>query len=521
MRAMRAASFGLAALAMVLASCSGFGKPADLTPSATARQLARNSFGGGKIQHVVVIVQENRSFDNFFDCFPGTDCVKHAPGPGPQPGPTTSASPCPVLSSPSPGPTPTPIKLKFGAPLYSYDPGHTYCPSFVTEYDGGRMDGFYWVDGLPKGSGGVPPTYPYRVVAEKQIQPYWDLASQYVLADRAFPTEASGSFTAHQDLIRGDTAVTFHHQQASLVDLPWNAGQHKVNNWGCDDPKQGMPNGPSYTPLLTPSLQYIREGPFPCFTYPTLRDRLDAKAVSWKYYVPVFPNNGGQMWNAFDAIKSVRYGKTEWPHKEAPWNCTGSCVSWPETNVLCDVAGSTNGSCPAPNPSGPVSLPQVSWVIPNGVNSDHYDGNGTDGGPDWVGCVVNTIGESSYWNSTAIVILWDDWGGWYDHVPPPSLDYTGLGFRVPFIVVSPYAKKGYVSHTQYEFGSVLKFIESTFGLHALGTTDSRANNLDDAFDFTQSPRAFVPINLLHQKDQKHCSQYFLSQPRSSIPVDTE
>ena len=513
MKSLRLASFVLAAAAVALASCAGFGKPADLP--ATSRQFSRDAFGSGKIQHIVVIVQENRSFDNFFDCFPGTDCVKQAPGPGPQPGPTTPASPCPVLGSPSPGPTPTPIAIQFGTRLAALDPGHTYCPSYVTEDDGGKMDGFYWVDGLPTSVGG---TYPYRVVASKQIQPYWDIASQYVLADRAFPTEASGSFTAHQDLIRGNTAVMFHHAPASLVDLPWNAGKIRINNWGCDDPKKGSPNGPSYTPLLTPALQYIRQGPFPCFSYATLRDRLDAKGVSWKYYVPVFPDNGGQMWNAFDAIHKVRYDKAEWPHKDAPWNCTGSCVSWPETNVLCDVAGSTASPCPAPNPSGPVSLPQVSWVIPDGQDSDHYDGKGTDGGPDWVATVVNTIGESPYWKSTAIVILWDDWGGWYDHVPPPALDYTGLGFRVPIIIVSPYAKKGYVSHTQYEFGSVLKFIETTFGLRSLGTTDRRANNFTDAFDFGQAPRAFVPIKLLHKQDNR---RYYLTRPPSNIPVDTE
>ena len=122
-------------------------------------------------------------------------------------------------------------------------------------------------------------------------------------------------------------------------------------------------------------------------------------------------------------------------------------------------------------------------------------------GPSWVASVVNAIGESSYWDSTAIVIVWDDWGGFYDHEPPPFFDrWGGLGFRVPMIVVSPYARAGtssqsYITHTQYEFGSILKFIESVWGLGQLGTTDTRANSIVDSFDFSQQPRAFVPIRI--------------------------
>jgi phospholipase C len=131
-------------------------------------------------------------------------------------------------------------------------------------------------------------------------------------------------------------------------------------------------------------------------------------------------------------------------------------------------------------------------VVPTGRDSDH-PGQKSDTGPSWVADIVNTIGASAYWKDTAIVVLWDDWGGFYDHVPPPQLDYLGLSFRVPMIVISPYAKKGYVSHTQYEFGSVVKFIENVFTLPSLGFTDERANGLSDAFDFSQKPRAFQKI----------------------------
>jgi phospholipase C len=507
---MRKAVFPFAfVVVLTIAACSGSSggmnaSNATLVPQ--AKQLSQN-----KIQHVVILVQENRSFDNFFDCFPGTDCVKNAPGPGPQPGPTTQASPCPnPVSTPTPGPTPTPIAIVFGSKLPDYDIDHTYCSAFITAYDGGKLDGFYWEGFIvPE----VPAKkYPYQVVAEKHIQPYWDLAQQYVLADRMFATQASGSFTAHQDLIRGDTLIDSTH---AVVDNPWPS-----SDWGCPVKKD-------VTSLLTTSsrpsaLQYLgNQGPAPCFAYATLRDLLDAKGVSWKYYVPIWPNNGGQLWNAFASISAVFSEKgSEYPARQVPFTCTKSCVSWPQTNVFCDVKRSTASPCPSPNPSGSVALPAVSWVVPDGVDSDHADmvgGHQVDNGPDWVASVVNAIGKSTYWKTTAIVIVWDDWGGFYDHVPPPQLDYEGLGFRVPMIVISPYAKQGYVSHTQYEFGSLLKFIEQTYSLGSLGTTDVRANSISDAFNFNQSPRAFRPIRLVNPL---HDGAYFLRRPPSNQPVDT-
>ena len=120
-------------------------------------------------------------------------------------------------------------------------------------------------------------------------------------------------------------------------------------------------------------------------------------------------------------------------------------------------------------------------------------GSHPDAGPSWVAQVVNAIGQSQYWNTTAIVVVWDDWGGLYDHVAPQQIDYQGLGIRVPMLIVSPYAKKGYVSHTQYEFGSLVKFVEATWSLGSLGTTDGRANSINDSFNFQQNPRPFSPI----------------------------
>jgi phospholipase C len=498
-----------AAIAAVI-GCSGGSIP---NANSDAPALARAAASGGKIQHIVIIVQENRTFDNFFDCFKGTDCVKTAPGPGAKPGPYTAASPCPVLNTPTPGPSPTPIKVRFHQSLLVLDPGHTYCPSFKMEYDNGKMDGFSYVDGLPVQA---KKNYVYEVTDPSQIKPYIAMANQYVLGDRMFPTEFSASYTAHQTLIRGDATYS---PGESLVDLPNDLPE---NWWGCD-----APSG-TQTPLLSKKQLYNVAGPFPCMTYETIRDTLEAKGVSWRYYAPIFPMDGGQMWNAFDGISAVRYG-SEWPNggkNRAPFTCptTANCVSWPNTNIFCDVSGTTGTKeCPTPNPSGAVELPGVSWVIPTGEESDHYtlNQNGTqivDTGPDWVSSVVNAIGESKYWNSTAIIIVWDDWGGFWDHLAPPQMDYRGLGFRVPLLIVSPYAKKAYVSHTQYEFGSILKFAETTFGLASLNTTDVRANNLSDSFDFSQKPRKFVPIPA---QNPSHDRAYFMSLPPSHAAPDSE
>ena len=149
-------------------------------------------------------------------------------------------------------------------------------------------------------------------------------------------------------------------------------------------------------------------------------------------------------------------------------------------------------------------------------------GKAGDRGPSWVGAIVNAIGESQYWNYTAIVVVWDDWGGWYDNAPPPQLDFRGLGIRIPCLIVSPYAKQGYVSHTQYEFGSILKFIEQVYSLPPLGATsdgyaDVRANSIIDSFDFHSPPRAFTHIpTKYHIKD-------FLNEPKSwsDEPIDDE
>jgi phospholipase C len=297
-------------------------------------------------------------------------------------------------------------------------------------------------------------------------------------------TQGSSSFPAHQDLIRGGTAID---PTESLIDDP------SKTPWGCPAPPS------TTTDLITTSLKYENHGgPPPCTSdfpqsgsYETLQVLLDAKKVWWKYYTPAYQGNTGTMWNAFLAIASVFDNKAEWD----------AHISQPETNIFTDISKG--------------ALPSVSWVIPDGVNSDHPSYK-SDTGPSWVASVVNAIGESSYWNSTAIVIVWDDWGGYYDEVKPPKLDNQGgPGFRVPMLIVSPYVGKNEISHKTFEFGSIVRFIEDNWNLGRLGTTDETTKSIGSMFDFNQSPRSFITIPSSRSKS------FFLHQKPSGLPVDDE
>ncbi|HEX5275370.1 MAG TPA: alkaline phosphatase family protein [Candidatus Rubrimentiphilum sp.] len=381
-----------------------------------------------KIEHVVIIIQENRSFDNLFKGFPGADSATS--------GLAKDGTRVPLA----------PVTLEGGNVSHSHS-------EWLTEYDDGRMDGFDLVYNSLVHS--APNKYlAYAYVPRNEIVPYWKLASTYTLADRMFQSNASSSFEAHQYLIAAQTG--------DAVDIPFYSVNANLPDaaWGCDALPDKRVNLYDATGNIVP-------GPFPCFFYPTLATLLDNKQVSWKYYSPAPRTDTGALWNPFDAIQAVREGP-DWERN----------ISSPETNVFHDIAAG--------------DLARVTWIVPTLRNSDH--GNSySSSGPDWVAALVNAIGQSPYWGNTAIFITWDDWGGWYDHVRPPHLDVEGLGFRVPLIVVSPYAKRHYVSHTQYEFGSLVRFIESTFELGSLGQTDARARNLGDCFDFSKPPAAFTPV----------------------------
>ena len=446
------------------AGCNGSG---DIPTG--ARQLSVDSHRSrstSPITHVVLVVQENRTFNDFFATFPGAD--------GSTTGLAAPSSYCGIRSSETVTLTKSPL-------IVPRDLDHSY-QGFDKARDRGKLDAF---DLIQYSDGEPECMVPYQYVDPTQIQPYWDIAEQYTLAEHMFTTQGSSSFTGHQDLIAGGTIVQ---PGEAMVNLPFCSGGKC--RWGCDAPK-----GTRTSLISKNGVVRSGKGPFPCTddfqsSYPTMRDLLDAAKVSWKYYVPSpCCNTNGRLFTAYDIVYTVRYGP-EWKKN----------ISTPQTKIFNDISNGT--------------LPAVSWLIPIEQDSDH-PGEKTDDGPAWVASVVNAIGESPYWKNTAVVIVWDDWGGLYDNLNPKQVGYGGLGFRVPAMIVSAYAKPAYISKTDYDFGSILRYIEDNWSLGTLGGDDKNAQSIVDCFDYSQPPITFQPIPSSHTK------AYFLKRKVPSLPPDTD
>jgi phospholipase C len=368
-----------------------------------------------QIQHVIFIIQENRSFDNLFQGYPGANTVSSGKD--------------------SKGET---IALQSISLLAPFDIDHGFS-AFTSAYDDGKMDGFDLEGVYGDQHRYEHPQYGYVPKSESKL--YFDMAHQYVLGDNAFTSHLDASYISHQYAIAA--------QANAAVDFPAYAG--------CEHAGQNLIG------TLTSQRQLGPNEPT-CQDYQTLGDELDAVGLSWRYYTY---SKSNWIWTAYSSVRHVRHGPG-WKN-----------VISPETAVLDDIARG--------------KLANVVWVTPSPMNSDH-SGSGSKTGPQWVASIVNAVGESKYWKTSAIFVMWDEWGGWYDHVPPPYEDYDGLGMRVPLLVISPYAKRGYVSHVQYEMSSVLRFIENRFGLGQLAASDARANDPSvDCCDFARKPRAFRPF----------------------------
>jgi phospholipase C len=421
------------------------------------------------IEHIVIIFQENRTPDNLFH-----DPVLISRGADIASSGLNSLGQTVPLS---------PMNLgKVGSNPQNYDLGHGHA-DFVAMYDGGKMDGANLIGCYSSDAGqgqlcppAAHPNPQFKYVSPADVQPYFALAEQYTFGDRMFQTNQGPSFPAHQFIIAGTSAPT---ATSSLF-----ASENPIEPAGCIAPLTRR------VPMVDATGSESNAAPeYPCFEHATLTDLLQTNGVSWRYYTPT----AGSIWTGPDAIEHICQQKTI----NGTLTCTGpdwtNNVVIPQSQVLQDIA---NGQ-----------LAQVTWIIPDGASSDHALVN-EGSGPSWVASIVNAIGNSPYWANTAIIITWDDWGGWYDHVAPKVIN-DGVswgsgyvyGFRVPLIVVSPYAKPAYVSHTTHDFGSILKFIETTFKLPSLGYADAPADDLSDCFNLTHSPLTFhaipAPISAAH------------------------
>ncbi|MDO8589252.1 MAG: alkaline phosphatase family protein [Armatimonadota bacterium] len=371
------------------------------------------------IQHIIFIIKENRTFDNYFGTFVGAD--------GATTGVTSTGQVVPLTHSPD---------------RTVYDIGHTW-GNALNAIDNGKMDGF----DLSYNGNVLGYLLPYTQLTEADIPNYFLLAKVFTLADNMFSSIHEGSFPNH--------LYTVAAQAGGAITNPSDPA-----NWGCDA-------APGTTVYVMNALGQTFPA-FPCFEFETLADLLQDHGISWKYYAPV-KGEGGYVWSALDAIGHIRQGPL--------WS--SNVVSWKQF-----VTDANQGT-----------LPAVSWLVPPGPMSEHPDVDfSVCEGENWTVQQINAVMKGPNWRSSAIFLTWDDYGGFYDHVPPPVLDQFGLGPRVPLLVISPYAKPGFVSHSQYEFSSVLRFIETIFGLPALGPRDSIANDMTDSFDFSRNPQPPLSID---------------------------
>ncbi len=436
---------GLLAVVML---AGGAGPPTEAAESAIGRPDIH------KIRHVVVIMQENRSFDHYFGTFPGADGL-----------PMRDGVPAVCL----PDPTARTCDRPFVDHADVNGGGPHGAPAATEAIDGGKMDGFVGVAARASGrrcrgptdpncgeDGGQGPSRVMGYHTQSDIPNYWSYAREFVLQDRMFEPVASHSLPSHLYMVSAWSADC-----ANPAD-PMSCRGDRVR-------KRPGPEAPE-TPYGWTDLTWL----------------LNRNHVSWAYYL-----DGGAMRKGVGG-HGGRGGVPE------IWNVLPKFTDVHQDDQVGNVrnldtffASLSDGS-----------LPAVSWIAPNSRDSEHPPW-AVSVGQSYVTHLINAIMRSPEWNSTAIFLAWDDWGGFYDHVPPPGVDSMGYGIRVPALVISPYARRGFIDHQTLSFDAYLKFIEDDFmsGQRIDPKTDGRPDGRPDVrenarilgdltrdFDFTQPPR---------------------------------
>jgi phospholipase C len=371
------------------------------------------------IQHIVVILQENRSFDNYFGTFPGANGI-----------PPNTCVPV-SLTNPAKGC----VHPYLATTFTNHDLPHNAVSS-VQSINDGLMNGFM--------VGERNDSHTMEYYDNSLIPHYWTFAKNYVLADNFFSSALSYSIPNHWYVVAGQAPPI---SMTSII--PSGTAEDKA--------------------------EYLAEAN----EIPTIADTfVNVKTITWKYYDTTLALNGynkakqtGEVyswWNPFKA-KTSSYTTNYYKHFDNA------------ANFFSDVTGN--------------SLPQVSWVIAPSY-ADEHSPSSVLVGQVWSTKVIDAVMNSPNWSSTAIILTWDDYGGFYDHVNPPSVDNQGSSIRVPLLVISPYSKTNFIDHTRYTgFESILKFIEWRFNLPSLTPRDTDAVNMLNAFDFTQQPKLPKPVPL--------------------------
>jgi len=399
----------------------------------------------GPIQHIIIMDKENRTFDSMFGTFPnangtstyvGTDAQTH------------------ILNH-------QPDRLE-------QDISHSH-DSAITGIDGGKMDKFSKIWGAVQNGIDEADSQFYQ----SDIPNYWNYAQKFALDDNFFSTILGPSFANHLFSIAPYTNNVDSNPLQVIKGTPQNQ-ESFGRSWGCDIPTYFPTSTTGGTPTVVVQERSSSNAvsyQVPCFSFPTIADRLDAANVSWRYYAPGASQKGyGYQWSSFDAIKKIRYG-TEW-----------------QTNVVDSSKFAQDAA------SG--SLPGVSWLVEPGAQSDHPPSS-ICAGENWTVQQINAVmGNTALWAHTVIILTWDDFGGFYDHVPPPVGPNGAIEFgpRVPAIIISPYSKPRFVDHTLYNYASMLKFVENAYGLPSMNGLDATSNDLVNSLDLTQTPIAPATLN---------------------------
>jgi phospholipase C len=403
--------------------------------------------GNNPIEHVVFLVKENRSFDHYFGRYPGVEGARR--------GGTIDCGTFEDTGS---------IQLADAPQVIPHDLGHAFYPGLLA-INGGQMNGFNCISLGEDLSG-------YTQYGRDSLPLYWAYADRFVVADHFFTSMYGPTFPEH--------LYTVAAQSHGIVD---NKTTTETEGNYCDDPLEFTQRFPledlseadikrimrlerniTARPGQLLEIAQYWESTRTCINVDVLPDQLEEAGISWKYYA--LPD---KWMNALQAIRHVRLGPM-WKR-----------VQDPET-FLEDVKSDT--------------LPAVSWLIPPEGAPNEHPGSGTSvcEGQNWTIQYMNALMRSDAWASTAVVMVWDDFGGFYDHVEPPHYDVMGLGPRTPALIISPWTRSGVnpeggaIDDTVYEFSSVLRFIEDLHQLEPMTDRDERADPLSGAFDFTQEPR---------------------------------
>jgi phospholipase C len=405
-------ALGCLALSFIVIHNSSFGwSRRDRDAGETDKHRRHRPAGLRKIKHVVFLVKENRTYDNYFGTFPGAD--------GATSGTISTGQTIPLGHAPD---------------VLPRDISHSF-QSAVLAIDGGAMDKF---DRIPGGNQNGD-YLSYSQYTEMDIPNYFTYARQFVLADKFFSSLTGPSFPNH--------LYTVGAQSGGAINNPSSA-----NRWGCDSPAN------SRVQVIEDDGTTMPE--YPCFDFRTLADLLESDGLSWKYYAPS-QDQSGYIWSILNAIAHIRLTSL-WTQHVVP--------------TADFVTDAQNGN-----------LPAVSWLVTSSGTSEHPPAS-VCVGENWTVQQINAVMQGPDWESSAIFLTWDDFGGFYDHVAPPVVDNFGLGPRVPLLIISPWARSGYIEHKPLEFSSVLKFIEDRFDLDRLTERDEKSNDLFNAFDFDDRAR---------------------------------